>query len=106
MASVRAKSKATAAGRWRLPEHVGVIVGERNRVLRGKGNSARQFSWIDQYVRVRLALSDSRKRAKHGRCRGRCMPGPGVPGWASCPLRDGPLQPRCDSDRMNTVGEP
>lgn len=31
------------------------------------GNSARQFSWIDNYVRERLALFDSKKRNKPGR---------------------------------------
>jgi len=31
------------------------------------GNSTRQFSQIDIYVRERLALFDSKKRGKHGR---------------------------------------
>jgi hypothetical protein len=31
------------------------------------GNSSRQFSRIDSYVRERLALFDSKKRQKHGR---------------------------------------
>ena len=31
------------------------------------GNSSRHFSRIDNYVRERLALFDSKKRGKHGR---------------------------------------
>jgi group II intron reverse transcriptase/maturase len=73
MTSLRAKIKKIAAPRWRLKEPIGVIVDELNRVLRGCcnyfrwGNSSRQFSRIDSYVRERLALFDSKKRGKHGR---------------------------------------
>ena len=35
------------------------------------GNSSRQFSRIDSYVRERLALFDSKKRGKRGRRWGR-----------------------------------
>jgi hypothetical protein len=35
------------------------------------GNSSRHFSRIDNYVRERLALFDSKKRGKHGRRWGR-----------------------------------
>ncbi len=73
MAGLRAKIKEIAAPRWRTMEPIGVIVDELNRVLRGWcsyfrwGNSSRQFSRIDSYVRERLALFDSKKRGKHGR---------------------------------------
>jgi len=77
MAGLRARVKEITAPRWRLKEPIGGIVNELNRVLRGWcsyfrwGNSARQFSWIDEYVRERLALFDSKKRSKHGRRWGR-----------------------------------
>ena len=77
MAGLRTKVKEITAPRWRLKESIGVIVSELNRVLRGWcsyfrwGNSARQFSWIDEYVRERLALFDSKKRGWHGRKWGR-----------------------------------
>ena len=77
MAGLRTKIKEIAAPRWRLKEPIADIVSEFNRVLRGWcnyfrwGNSARQFSWIDEYVRERLALFDSKKRGKHGRRWGR-----------------------------------
>jgi RNA-directed DNA polymerase len=77
MAGLRAKVKEITAPRRRLKEDLGVLVGELNHVLRGWcsyfrwGNSARQFSWIDEYVRERLALFDSKKRGKHGRRWGR-----------------------------------
>ncbi len=73
MTGIRAKIKEIAAPRWRLKEPIDVIVDELNRVLRGWcnyfrwGNSSRQFSQIDVYVRERLALFDSKKRGKHGR---------------------------------------
>lgn len=73
MAGLRAKIKGITAPRWRLKESISVLVGEINLVLRGWcsyfrwGNSSRQFSWIDRYVRERLALFDSKKRGKHGR---------------------------------------
>jgi len=73
MAGLRAKVKEITAPRWRLKEDIHVLVGELNRVLRGWGsyfrwgNSSRQFSRIDDYVRERLALFDSKKRGKHGR---------------------------------------
>ncbi len=55
------------------PDPAGVL----NRVLQGWcnyfrwGNSSRQFSRIDSYVRERLALFDSKKRQKRGRMWGR-----------------------------------
>ena len=73
MASLQAKIKEITAPRWRLGEHISVLVKELNRVLRGWcsyfrwGNSSRHFSRVDNYVRERLALFDSKKRGKHGR---------------------------------------
>jgi RNA-directed DNA polymerase len=73
MAGLRAKVKEITAPRWRLKEDIRVLVGELNLVLRGWcsyfrwGNSSRQFSRIDEYVRERLALFDSKKRGRHGR---------------------------------------
>jgi group II intron reverse transcriptase/maturase len=73
MAGIRSKVRQIAGSRRRLKEPIGVIVTELNRVLRGWGNyfrwgnSSRQFSRIDQYVRERLALFDSKKRQKSGR---------------------------------------
>src|SRR5256886_9232987 len=72
-ASLRAKVKEITAPRRRLKEDINVLVGELNAVLRGWcsyfrwGNSSRQFSRIDNYVRERLALFDSKKRGKSGR---------------------------------------
>jgi hypothetical protein len=71
------------------------------------GNSARKFSQIDDYVRERLALFDSKKRQRSGRRweevhskawfrRHGCI----------TPLWDGPLYLICDSAHVNTVGEP
>ena len=76
-AGIRARIKEIVAPRGRLKEPVGVIVEELNRVLQGWcnyfrwGNSSRQFSRIDSYVRERLALFDSKKRQKRGRRWGR-----------------------------------
>jgi hypothetical protein len=73
MAGLQAKIKAITGPRWRLKEPIAVIVEELNHVLRGWsnyfrwGNSSRQFSRIDSYVRERLALFDSKKRQKRGR---------------------------------------
>jgi RNA-directed DNA polymerase len=73
MTSIRAKIKEITALRWRLKEPIDVIVDELNRVLRGWchyfrwGNSTRQVTQIDVYVRERLALFDSKKRGRHGR---------------------------------------
>lgn len=73
MVSIQAKIKEVTAPRWRLKEHLSVIVAELNPVLRGWcnyfrwGNSSRQFSRIDSYVHERLALFDSKKRQKRGR---------------------------------------
>ncbi len=58
-----------------LPSHrpIGDLVAELNPVLRGWGNyfrwgnSARKFSQVDEYVRKRLALFDSKKRQQRGR---------------------------------------
>jgi RNA-directed DNA polymerase len=77
MASLRAKIKEITGPTWRLTQPIGVIVEELNPVLRGWcnyfrwGNSSRQFSRIDQYVRERLALFDSKKRNRCGRRWGR-----------------------------------
>jgi group II intron reverse transcriptase/maturase len=73
MQAVRRRIKALTAPRHRLPEPVGAIVTELNRVLRGwgayfqVGNSTRQFSQIDSYVRECLALFLSKKRGQAGR---------------------------------------
>ena len=73
MAGLTAKVKEITAPRWRLKESIEVIVAELNPVLRGWcsyfrwGNSSRQFSRIDSYVRERLSLFDSKKHGKHGR---------------------------------------
>jgi len=73
MASIRAKVKEITAPRSRLKWPIGDLVAELNPVLRGWGNyfrwgnSARKFSQVDDYVRERLALFDSKKRQKHGR---------------------------------------
>jgi group II intron reverse transcriptase/maturase len=77
MMGIRAKIKAITAPRSRLKLPIGVLVAELNPVLRGfgnyfgQGNSTRKFSQIDEYVRERLALFDSKKRGKAGRCWGR-----------------------------------
>ncbi len=73
MASIRAKVQVITAPRSRLKWPIGDLVAELNPVLRGWGNyfcwgnSARKFSQIDDYVRERLALFDSKKRQKSGR---------------------------------------
>jgi len=77
MGSIRGKVKEIAAPRYRLKEPIGVIVAELNQVTRGWGNyfrwgnSARKFSQIDDYVRERLSLFDSKRRQKSGRRWGR-----------------------------------
>ena len=74
MAAVRAKVKAITAPRSRLKWPIGKVVAELNPVLRGWsnyfrwGNSAKRFSQIDNYVHERLALFDSKKRQRSGRC--------------------------------------
>jgi RNA-directed DNA polymerase len=91
IAGLRAKVKEITAPRWRLKEDIGVLVADLNAVLRGWcsyfrwGNSSRQFSRIDNYVRERLALFDSKKRGKRGRRSGRPTTTPGSPGWGSTP---------------------
>ncbi len=73
MASIRTKVKETLAPRHRLKEPIQALVTEVNRKLRGwgnyfrNGNSAKKFSQIDNYVRERLALFDSKKRGRSGR---------------------------------------
>ena len=73
MASIRAKVKAITAPRSRLKQPIGQLVAELNPVLRGWGNyfrwgnSSRKFAQIDNYVRERLAIFDSKKRQKRGR---------------------------------------
>jgi len=73
MARVRAAVKAITASRSRLKCPIQVLVRELNPVLRGWGNyfrwgnSTRQFSRIDSYVKERLALFDSKKRQRSGR---------------------------------------
>ncbi len=73
LASIRAKANAITAPRSRLKWPIGELVAELNPVLRGWGNyfrwgnSARKFSQVDEYVRERLALFDSKKRQKRGR---------------------------------------
>ena len=72
MASVRSKIREITAPRARLKWPVGDLVSELNPVLRGwgnyfgRGNSARKFTQIDNYVRLRLALFDMKKRRKRG----------------------------------------
>jgi len=73
MASIRAKIKEIAAPRYRLKEPIEQIVDELNPVLRGwgnyfhVGNSTRKFVQVDDYVRQRLTLFDSKKRQRTGR---------------------------------------
>ncbi len=73
MASIRAKVKQITAPRYRLKWPIGDLVAELNPVLRGWGNyfrwgnSAKKFSQIDDYVRERLALFDSKKRQESAR---------------------------------------
>ena len=73
MASIRAKVKAITARRDRLKWSVGALVEELNPVLRGwgnyfgRGNSTMKFAQIDNYVRERLALFDSKKHQHAGR---------------------------------------
>jgi RNA-directed DNA polymerase len=73
MASIRAKIKAITAPRDRLKWSTHALVQELNPVLRGWGNyfrwgnSTRQFTQVDSYVRERLALHDSKRRGKQGR---------------------------------------
>jgi len=73
MASIRAKVKEITAPRYRLTWPIGDLVAELNPVLQGWGNyfrwgnSAKKFSQIDDYVRERLALFDSKKGQRSGR---------------------------------------
>ena len=74
MASIRTKIKDTLSSRHRLKEPIQALVTELNPKLRGwwnyfrNGNSGKKFSQVDDYVRERLALFDSRKRGWSGRC--------------------------------------
>ena len=67
MQAVRDRIKAITAPRHRLPEPVGPIVDELNRLLRGwgayfrVGNASRQFQQVDWYVHLRLRLFLSKK---------------------------------------------
>lgn len=73
MAAVRAKVKVITASRALLKLPMETIVERLNPVLRGwgnyfqRGNSARKFAQLDQYVWERLALFDSKKRGRSGR---------------------------------------
>lgn len=73
MQRVRDRVKAITAPRRRLPEPAQVLVAELNAVLRGwgayfrVGNSSRQFTHVDSYVRERLGLFLSKKAGRHGR---------------------------------------
>ena len=72
-AGIRAKIKEITAPRSRLKWPIGTLVAELNPVLRGWANyfrwggSSRKFSQIDNYLRERLALFDSKKRQRSGR---------------------------------------
>jgi group II intron reverse transcriptase/maturase len=72
MAAVRGKIKAITAPRSRLKQSAADLVKELNPVLRGwgnyfaEGNSARRFTQIDNYVSLRLAIFDIKKRRKRG----------------------------------------
>lgn len=73
MQRIRARIKAITAPRHRLPEPVGPLVTELNRLLRGwgayfrVGHSSRKFGQVDSYVRERLALFLSKKAGRSGR---------------------------------------
>lgn len=73
MQRVRARIKVITAPRHRLPEPVGPLVTELNRLLRGwgayfrVGHSSRKFAQVDNYVRERLALFLSKKTGRSGR---------------------------------------
>jgi RNA-directed DNA polymerase len=73
MQAVRDRLKVITSPRHRLPEPVGPIVAELNRLLRGwgayfrVGNSTRKFWQVDQYVHQRLALFLSKKAGRSGR---------------------------------------
>jgi len=73
MVSIRAKIKTITAPRSRLKLPMYAFVQELNPILRGWGNyfrwgnSTRQFTQVDSYVRERLALYDSKKRGRQGR---------------------------------------
>lgn len=77
MQAIRGRIKAITAPRHRLPEPVGPIVDELNRLLRGwgayfrVGNSTRKFQQVDDYVRERLALFLRKKAGQRGRQRER-----------------------------------
>jgi hypothetical protein len=70
MDGICTKIKMITVPRSRLKLPIGVLVAELNPVLRafgnyfGQGNSTRKFSQIDEYVRERLALFDSKKRGQ------------------------------------------
>jgi len=72
-ASIRSKVREILAPRYRLKEPIQALVTEVNQTVRGwgnyfrNGNSAKKFSQIDDYVRERLALFDSKKRGRSGR---------------------------------------
>jgi RNA-directed DNA polymerase len=74
MTAVRTKIRAITAVRSRLKWPIGRVVAELNPVLRGWsnyfrwGNSVKRFSQIDNYVHEMLALFDSKKRGRSGRC--------------------------------------
>jgi RNA-directed DNA polymerase len=73
MQRLRDRVKAITAPRHRLPEPVGPVVDELNRLLRGwgayfrVGNSNRMFQQIDRYVRLRLRLFLRKKAGQRGR---------------------------------------
>jgi hypothetical protein len=77
MQRVRDRIKAITAPRHRLPEPVGPIVDELNRLLRGwgayfrVGNSTRKFQDVDRYVRDRLATFLAQKAGRGGHQRER-----------------------------------
>ena len=83
MASIRAKIKAITAPRDRLKWSTDALVQELNPVLRGWGNyfrwgnSTRQFTQVDSYVRERLALHDARGGANKDDAGVKCTRMPG-----------------------------
>jgi hypothetical protein len=77
MQGVRDRVKAITAPRHRLPEPVGPLVDELNRLLRGwgvyfrVGNSSAQLRQVDRYVRLRLRLFLNKKAGRRGQGWGR-----------------------------------
>jgi RNA-directed DNA polymerase len=73
MQRLRDRIRAITAPRHRLPEPVGPLLVELNRLLRGwgayfrVGHSSRKFAQVDSYVRERLALFLSKKAGRSGR---------------------------------------